>query len=176
MKFKPMPMIRFYIRPVILVLTALVIWASTTPFLIPEEEGLFLRIFSHIFWFFCLFGWIYILHIEYWDKVFATLYISPEEIVWKCPFRKTIHLSTPGCYIGVELENSHNKLDYEYIYFSKKPYPREKAHKINEIPCSDSFVKYRFHPDIAEYILKTLPKEQTKPLDYFYYKYKRENK
>ena len=175
MKFKPIPIIRFYIRPVIVVLTALFIWANTTPFQM-AEESIFLRIFSHIFWFVSMFGWIYILHIEYWDKIFATIYISPKEIVWKCPFRKTIHLPTSGCYIGVELENSHNKLDYEYIYFSKIPYPREKVHKINEIPCSNSFVKYRFSPELAEYILRTLPKEQTKPLDYFYFKWKREIK
>ena len=176
MKFKPMPIIRFYIRPGVLVLTALHIWMCTTPFQIPDEEGIFLKVFWSVFCFFLLFLWIYILHTELWDKVCATIYISPEEIIWKCPFRKTIHLPTPGCYIGVELENFHNKLDYEYIYFSKTSYPREKVHKINEIPCSNSFVKYRFAPELAEYILKTLPKEQTKPLDYFYFKWKRENK
>ncbi|MBR4308105.1 MAG: hypothetical protein IKT58_00775 [Oscillospiraceae bacterium] len=78
--------------------------------------------------------------------------------------------------MGVELENSHNELDYEYIYFSKLPYPGEKVHRINEIPCSAGFVKYRFSPELAEYILKTLPKTQTKSIDYFYYKYKREHK
>ena len=176
MKFKPMPFIRYFGRWYMLAMLLAGIAMQIIPFkLTYEEHGIF-KYFAHIF-FFALSGfYVYALHKELWDKFFATIYISAEEIVWKCPFRKTIHLPVDGCYMGVELENSHNKLDYEYIYFSKTPYPREKAHRINEIPCSDSFVKYRFSPKLAEYILKTLPKEQTKPLDYFYCKYKREHK
>ena len=176
MKFRPKPIIRFYIRWVVLAILVGTIGMCIIPFKLSYEENGCMKYFYHLFFASMPCIWIYILHKELWEKIFATIYISPAEITWMCPFRKTKHVAATECYIGVELENSHNKLDYPYIYFSLKPYPREYEHKIDKIPCSNEFVKYRYAPEIAEYILKTLPKEQTKRLDYFHYMYTRDNK
>lgn len=173
MKFKPMPMIRFYARWVLLGILSAEIYICIFSLSLPWKEGglgFFLCLFLSLLMGYCL-------HKELWEKLFATIYISKDEIIWRCSFRKTRHLSTEKCYIGVELEGSHIKtIDYPYIYFSLKPYPRELEHKIDIIPCSNEFVKFRYDPKIAEYILKTLPKEQTKRLDYFHYMYMRDNK
>ena len=168
MKFKPMPIIRFFARWFFVFLLVAMIFLCIAPliFISYEEYGL-----EKYFYFvaFGFFTWLYIygLHKETWEKIFATIYISEDVVIWKCLFRKTRRIETSKCYIGVEMEKSHNKLEYPYIYFSLKPYPFEMRHKIDKISCSDEFVKYRYDPDIAEYILKILPSKQTKQLDYY---------
>lgn len=176
MKFKPSAIIRFYIRWVVLGLLLTGIYSCILFITLPLEEVGEGKYSTALLMFLLSLLWTYILHKELWEKLFATIYISTDKIIWRCPFRKTRQLPTEKCYIGVEKENAHNKGSYPYIYFSLKPYPREFEHKIDKIPCSDEFVKYRYHPDIAEYTLKTLPKEQTKRLDYFHYMYQRDLK
>lgn len=171
MKFKPILIIRIYIRWAVLAILVITLAMCIIPSKLSYEEDGFMKYFSYVFCISVPCLLLYLVHKELWEKLFATIYISPKEIIWRCPFRKTRRLPTEKCYIGVEMENSHVKGDYPYIYFSLKPYPSEKEHKINEIPCSDEFVKYRYHVDIAQYILKTLRKEQTKRLDYFSYMY-----
>lgn len=173
MKFKPMPIIRYYIRWVVLLILFGTLAMCIIPFKVSYQEmGLAYYFFIVLFFSMpCL--WIYILHKELWEKIFATVYISSEEIVWACPFRKTRRIKSSMCYIGVELEDSYIKADYPYIYFSTFPYPKEMEHKIDKMPCTNNFIKYRFHLDIAEYVLTILPKEQTKRLDYFCYMYKK---
>ena len=165
-------MIRFYARWAALGLLTLVIVEIVWVLNVPHEEIGSYRYPTIIL--LCGSGitFVYCLHKELWEKFFATIYISADEVIWRCPFRKTRRLATRNCYIGVELEDAFNKsIDYPYIYFSLTPYPRDLEHKINKIPCSERFVKYRYHADICEYILKTLPEEQTKRLDYFHYTY-----
>ena len=176
MKFKPLTIIRCYIRWAVLALLLLSIVTCIFPFMLSYEEEGVMVYFYRMFFISMPCFWIYFLHKELWVKLFATIYISEDKIIWRCPFRKTRCLTPEKCYIGVELEDSHIKIDYPYIYFSLRPYPREFEHKIDKIPCSDEFVKYRYAPEVAEYILKTLPKEQTKRLNYYHYMYMRDNK
>lgn len=92
------------------------------------------------------------------------------------PVPQTKCLAVERCHIGVEKEISHWKIEYYYIYFSLKPYPREFASRIDKLPNSEAFLKYRFEPKLAEHILDTLPKGQTKQLEYYYYVYLRNRK
>ena len=152
MKFKPMPIIRIYIRWVVLAILVGTIAMCIIPFKLSYKEIGIMKYFYHIFFISMPCIWIYILHKELWEKIFATVYISSDKIIWRCPFRKTKCIATSKCYIGGELEDSHIKAHYPYIYFSTKPYPSNMKHKIDKIPCSDEFIKYRYHIDIAEYV------------------------
>ena len=177
MKFRPIPFIRYFARWFVLLLgcSILLVGIWFTIGLSPEErcfETWAMAIFCFIY---TIFVFPYILH-QVWEKYFATLFVSESQIIWRCPFRRTKYLLTEQCYIGVEKEISHWKIEYNYIYFSLSPYPRKFTNKIDKLPNSDTFLKYRFEPKLAEYILRTLPKAQTKPLDYFYYLYLREHK
>lgn len=110
----------------------------------------------------------YCLH-ELWEKLFATITITEQTICWKCIFRKKIQLPAQACHVSMGEEVSHWKIEYDYICFSTRTLTQEELNKIDKQPCDNTFVKYRYEPKLAEYVLKTLPKEHTKPLEYFHY-------
>lgn len=177
MIFRPLPFIRFFARWFILSIGSgmffIGIWFSIG---LPSEERCFETWMMAIFCFlYALFVFPRLLH-QIWEKCFATICISNSQIIWRCPFRKTKCLAVERCHIGVEKEISHWKIEYYYIYFSLKPYPREFASRIDKLPNSEAFLKYRFEPKLAEHILDTLPKGQTKQLEYYYHVYLRNRK
>ena len=177
MKFKPIPYIRFFGRWFLIAIGVGMflagVWFAIG--LRPEERCFETYAIAVLCLLYSVIIFPYCLH-QVWEKYFATIFISNSKITWRCPFYKTKSLLTPQCCIGVEKEVSYWKFEYNYIYFSLNPYPHEFANMINKIPCSETFLKYRYDPKLAEYILKTVPKEQTKQLDYFHYTYLRNQK
>ena len=63
-----------------------------------------------------------------------------------------------------------------HIYFSKQPYPREFSNKIQKIPNSDNFIKFRYRADLADYLVEHLPKQKTFQVAYYRECEKREAK
>lgn len=115
---------------------------------------------------------------ELLEKLFAKIKIADDTIIWKCIFRRKHIMRIQDCrFIGVELENSFNQLDYPYIYFTKIRYPKEYEHKINELKNTDDFIKFWYTEELAEYLLTHFPKERTGSLQYYRFsqemKYKR---
>ena len=110
----------------------------------------------------------YILRIGLWDKLFSSICVDENRIVWKCPLRKrrTI-LQSSVRFIGVEAENAFNGLEYPFIYISMAPYPKEYAHKIDKLPCRDGFLKYWYTDELAAYLLHHFSNEQTRRLAYY---------
>lgn len=55
-----------------------------------------------------------------WEKFFAVLILTDEEICLKCPFRRTKRIILAECIqIGVRLENIHHGIPKKIIFFVK---------------------------------------------------------
>lgn len=102
-----------------------------------------------------------LVHCFFWEKFFATLTFSDEQIIWKCPFRKTIKLAINECnYVGVQLEESHNGLPYPFVFFSVKPYPYAFRGKINKLPCKEEFIKFWYTEELSDFLVGYLPSDK----------------
>lgn len=104
---------------------------------------------------------------EFWELFWASITISETEIVWSCPLRPTHVIQVDDCIIGMENEISGCNMTYPHIYFSKQPYPREFSNKIQKIPNSDNFIKFRYRADLADYLVEHLPKQKTFKVAYY---------
>lgn len=175
-KFKPDNQIRFYARPGWYILfisdICLAIWAAHGC----ATEGLWLE--AVIGAFFILLGvWgLWQGYREFWELFWASITISETEIVWSCPLRPTHVIQVDDCIIGMENEISGWNMTYPHIYFSKQPYPREFSNKIQKIPNSDNFIKFRYRADLADYLVEHLPKQKTFQVAYYRECEKREAK
>ena len=85
-------------------------------------------------------------------------------------------IQVDDCIIGMENEISGWNMTYPHIYFSKQPYPREFSNKIQKIPNSDNFIKFRYRADLADYLVEHLPKQKTFQVAYYRECEKREAK
>lgn len=180
MTFHAKPAIRYFARPALLVLIFslggiallydFVFARAGLPDLLYKNNiaqgilflisALFLNVLS-IFLFVIYF-------VELHEKCFAKIVINNSFILWKCVFRKSITMNIETCrFIGVESEDSFNKIDYPFVYFSALPYPREYVHKINKMQNTTSFIKFWYTDEIAKYIIDSLPKEKTGGLQYY---------
>ena len=105
-----------------------------------------------------IFGfWAFVLGL--WDKLFATLSVERDRVIWKCLLKRTRRITMENVrYVGIEYEDSYSGLPYAYIYISATPYPKEYAHKINKLRCRDDFLIFRFSIELKDYLLATIPK------------------
>ena len=95
-----------------------------------------------------------LIHFFFWEKCFAKLYISDSGVFWKCPFRKTIYLSFSECnFVGIATEQTHKTPSLPFIYISRRPYPKDKVGKINNVHCSKDFIKFWYSKDLGLYLL-----------------------
>lgn len=112
---------------------------------------------------------------QLWEKFFAKLIVKNDRIEWRCVFRRSHTLLLTQCrWIGVELEDSFNGLDYPYVYFSKEPYPAEYQHKINKLKCSDHFIKFWYSEQLVNYLEENVSANQVGSLIAYREKCKRE--
>lgn len=113
----------------------------------------------------------YEFHKRIWDKLFAFLVVKEDEIIWKCPTKKSKSILNGNIrFIGVELENAYIGLEYPFIYISSSPYPREYAHKIDKLPVTNDFLKFWYSPELATYLLSHFPGEKTGSLGRYHQK------
>lgn len=121
--------------------------------------------------------WFSVFWRELLEKLFAKIKIRDDAIIWKCVFRRKHTMRVQDCrFIGVELENSFNQLDYPYIYFAKVRYPKEYEHKINELKNTDDFIKFWYTEELAEYLLTHFPKERTGSLQSYRFSHEMKSK
>ena len=103
------------------------------------------------------------------EKLFAKIKITNDKIIWRCILKKKHTMAIQDCrFISVELEDSFNKLDYPFIYFTTSWYPKEYAHQINKLKNTDQFIKFWYTEKLAEYLIAHLPKEKTGGLQYYH--------
>lgn len=112
---------------------------------------------------------IYFYVTQYHEKLFAKIKITNDKIIWRCILKKKHTMAIQDCrFISVELEDSFNKLDYPFIYFTTSWYPKEYAHQINKLKNTDQFIKFWYTEELAEYLIAHLPKEKTGGLQYYH--------
>ncbi len=106
-------------------------------------------------------------HYAFWEKFFASIQIDNDQVIWRCPFRKTRTLPFSECWIGVELEDAHNGLDYPLVYFSRNPYPEKYRSRINKMKVSPDFIKFWYSEELAEYIIRNVASQKMGSLQYY---------
>ena len=104
---------------------------------------------------------------EFWYRFFGRLFITENEIIWKCPFMKMRRLDrTEIKYTGFDFRFSSNSLrsitTMDMIYFSKHPYPQEYIGKSYKLRNSDDFIKFHASKKLCFCLQKWLPEPRNR--------------
>lgn len=165
MKFYPPVSIRFFYR-----------WALAAIFAIPlatfamcwdgianedRLQAVLVGIGSLIFGGFFLFGLL-------GEQCFAILHITQTEIIWKCPFRRTMRMKIAECIeIGSYWENNGNGIPKEKIYFSDHKHAKYEINKKGILPISNHCIKFWYSKQLRQYVVTQLsPLSTGKPRYY----------
>ena len=156
MKFHTKPILCIYRYIFILVFVGLPLCLSGyTDFLVDEDIWMYTV--------FCLFLAIcgsVLINAVFWEKFFAVLTITAEEIRWTCPLRRQRVISISQCEeIGVYIENANNGIPSKQIYFSDSPNASIGSNGVMKV--SNHLIKFWYSDELCNYILKTFPEEKT---------------
>lgn len=162
MKFKPPKIIRFcyrYVLIVILIVLPLVMAIDT----IISSQDLYGEPFC--FCIICIMlsiiGGI-LIHIGFWEKFFAVLILTEQEIRWKCIFRRARVMNLSDCVeIGAYLENASKGITSTQIYFSDHTYPQKHMGKNGAMKASQHLIKYWYSEELCNYLIKNYPSKKT---------------
>ena len=180
-KFYTKPEIMFFAMPGWIILTLLPLFAiwyelATTDYcmlLISDKKEFFYAILLDLMMLSFFVGMIVITFKGgMLEKYFAVIYISGDTVIWKCIFRKTRRLPLAECRIGVQMEDSFQGEAYPHLYFTNAPYPEKYFNKINKMKCSDTFIKFWYREEIADYLIDILPVDQAHTVKAFRNGYK----
>lgn len=152
MTFYTLRALKFYRYPVLLVFIGLPVYLalpSSAEFIKYED-----RIFYTTLCLFLAVCGALIVHIAFWEKFFAVLTLTEDEIRWSCPFRRTKVISVHECKeIGAYLENASSGIPCEQIYFSIFPSPQKKDTH-GTIKVSKGIIKFWYTPELCNYLLE----------------------
>ena len=96
-----------------------------------------------------------LIHVGFWEKFFAVLILSENEVRWKCPLRKTITMKRAECItVGLECETTPVPGEFAYIYFASIPYPSKAERKKVVARSRNGLIKFRYTPELGEYVIK----------------------
>lgn len=104
---------------------------------------------------------------EFWYRFFGRLFITENEIIWKCPFMKTRRLNqTEVKYAGFDYRFSSGSLrnitTVDMAYFSKHPYPQEYVGKSYKLRNSDDFIKFHASKKLCFCLQEWLPEPRNR--------------
>ena len=103
-----------------------------------------------------------LIHVGFWEKFFAVLILSENEVRWKCPLRKTRVIQISQCVeIGAYIENANNGIPTERMYFSTTPNPQIRMSKSGAMRESQNLIKFWYSRELCDYIIQTYPQEKT---------------
>jgi len=110
------------------------------------------------------------------DRAFGKLYIYNNEIILKCPFRRTKTVEIEDCnYVGIEDFSLINRVfpvirgdEISFIYLSTKPYPEQYKGKITQLKSKKGFIKFAYTDEIAEALFDVLPAQRCYRIKGFY--------
>ena len=161
MKFYTNPALRYFYRyACILVFVGLPLWMSSPAcwHAVVEEDRMGYIILC---WMIALCGAI-LIHVGMWEKFFAVLIVTEDEISWKCPLRKTKVIAVSKCVeIGAYIENANNGIPTEQIYFCDYADPQKNMGKNGVMKSSEHLIKFWYTYQLCEYLIKTLPEDKT---------------
>lgn len=175
MKFRQLPIIRYYIRYacifafVGLPMFLLIAFArSIDPY---EADDLLFMLFLSLL----AIGMLLIFHFALFEKCFSYLIIEDEIVTWKCPLRKSISIPLADCkIIGLEYEDAYIKNEYAYIYFVTFPYSKENSKYYGKVKCKEGLIKFRYTSKLAEYMIKNYSDKTSYSLNKYYRDHKKD--
>ena len=99
---------------------------------------------------------------QFWYRCFGCLVVTEDEIVWKCPFMRTVRLR--------KTEIRHTGIDYRWpgsarkavtpvdmAYFSTNSYPQECRNKSYLLRNKKGFIKFPAGEKLCRYMSEWLP-------------------
>ena len=99
---------------------------------------------------------------EFWHRCFGCLVVTEDEIVWKCPFMRTVRLrKTEIRYTGIDYRwpGSARKAvtPVDMAYFSTTPYLQECRNKSYLLRNKKGFIKFPAGEKLCRYMSEWLP-------------------
>lgn len=106
-----------------------------------------------------------IIQVCFWEKFFAVLTVTEDEIRWKCPLRKTRIIPVSKCAeIGAYVENADNGIPTEQIYICDYANPQQHMGKNGVMKGSAHLIKFWYTSELCNYLLQTMPDTKTHSL------------
>lgn len=91
------------------------------------------------------------------------VYLYPDHLVCKRPFRKNVVLYYDRCTVGMDYATTSGDTNW-WIYLSYGPLPKYKgnspANRINSLRTNEEFVRIMYYEEVYEALLQVLPKHQ----------------
>ena len=166
MKFHPTPIIRYCYRYFFVALYILfpiyIMFGLTFNSAMTKEE-------DRLGWFLLglvllLFG-LLLFHVAFWEKFFATLEITNDRVIWRCPFRKTQKILLDDCVvIGACREHVKSGISSECIYISDVAMAVVDADLHGTLKRSNHLIKYAYSDRLCDYLLQKVPDKRTRAL------------
>lgn len=99
---------------------------------------------------------------QFWYRCFGCLMVTEDEIVWKCPFMRTVRLrKTEIRYTGIDYRwpGSARKAvtPVDMAYFSTNSYPQECRNKSYLLRNKKGFIKFPAGEKLCRYMSEWLP-------------------
>lgn len=155
MKFHTLPIIRYYVTILVFLIFLILPSSFVTLGFVPSLFSAADRTTWIIFSVSLLILSLAFIHFAFWEKCFAYIVVTEKEIIWKCPFRKSISITRKDCLrVGLEYENTTLPIKYPYIFFTSTNYPREEDPFIGKIRCKPGIIKFRYTKPLADYVIK----------------------
>lgn len=99
---------------------------------------------------------------EFWYRCFGRLVVTEEEIIWKCPFMRTVRLQkTEIRYTGIDYRwpgpARKAVTPVDMAYFSTTPYPQKCRNKSYLLRNKEGFIKFPASEKLCRYMSTWLP-------------------
>lgn len=166
MKFYPRPILRFYYRYIfILIFIIFPIYVSCgmafDEQMVKTDERLHFVLLGLIL----LFSGVLIINFAFLESFFATLEITDNRVIWRCPFRKTQRMLLNDCVvIGACREHTKKGIPSECIYFSTAEMPMIDTDLHGALKRSDCLIKYAYSDKLCDYLIQKIPNKRTRAL------------
>lgn len=105
-----------------------------------------------------------VIQVGLWENMFSKIYISENEIIWKCPLRTTRQMLVAECVeIGGFLRYKDNGIPIETIYFSKTKITNISTAAKN-LRRNRNIIVFRYSEALYTHIKKSVANEKTRRL------------
>lgn len=99
---------------------------------------------------------------QFWYRCFGRLVVTEDEIVWKCPFMRTVRLQKAEIrYVGIDYRwpglAQKAVTPVDMAYFSTTPYPQECRNKNYLLRNKKGFIKFPASEKLCRHMSAWLP-------------------
>lgn len=116
-----------------------------------------------------------LMHFVFWESFFATLEITQDRVIWRCPLRKPQSMSLDDCVvIGACREHVNNGIPSECIYISDKEIAVMDSNLRGSMKRSPHLIKYAYSDRLCDYLIRKVPDKRTSSLSA--YRWRRKNR